>query len=48
MRFEKTLPSVMVTLILLSAIFFVIERIAGCGKNRVQPVIRNGWATDVT
>jgi sterol desaturase/sphingolipid hydroxylase (fatty acid hydroxylase superfamily) len=47
MRFEKTFPSVLGTLLLLSAIFFIIERIVGRGQNRVQPVIREGWFTDV-
>jgi sterol desaturase/sphingolipid hydroxylase (fatty acid hydroxylase superfamily) len=32
---------------LLSAIFFVVERVAGRGRNRVQPILRRGWATDV-
>lgn len=44
---NKTFLSVIVTLILLSGIFFVVERIAGRGRNRVQPIIRKGWFTDV-
>jgi len=44
---DKTFLKVLVTLGILSAIFFVIERIAGRGRNRVQPVIRKGWFTDV-
>ena len=47
MKPDKTFLSVLVTLIILSAIFFAIERIAGRGRNRVQPVIRKGWFTDV-
>jgi sterol desaturase/sphingolipid hydroxylase (fatty acid hydroxylase superfamily) len=47
MKPDKTFFSVLVTLIILSAIFFVIERIAGHGRNRVQPVFRKGWLTDV-
>lgn len=37
----------LVSLLVLSAIFFVIERITGCGRNRVQPVFRSGWFIDV-
>jgi sterol desaturase/sphingolipid hydroxylase (fatty acid hydroxylase superfamily) len=44
---DKTILSVLVTLVILSAIFFVIERIVARGRNRVQPVIRRGWLTDV-
>ena len=47
MKADKTFLSVLVTLIILSAIFFVIERIAGRGRNRIQPVFRKGWCTDV-
>jgi sterol desaturase/sphingolipid hydroxylase (fatty acid hydroxylase superfamily) len=47
MRTDKTFLSVLATLIILSAIFFVIERVAGRGRNRVQPVFRQGWLTDV-
>jgi hypothetical protein len=47
MKPDKTFFSVLVTLIILSAIFFVIERIAGHGRNRVQPIFRKGWLTDV-
>ena len=47
MKPDKTFFSVLVTLIVLSTIFFVIERIAGRGRNRVQPIIRKGWFTDV-
>lgn len=47
MKPDKTFFSVLVTLIILSAIFFVIERIAGHGRNRVQPIFRKGWFTDV-
>ena len=47
MKADKTFLSVLVTLTLLSVIFFVIERIAGRGRNRIQPVFRKGWFTDV-
>jgi hypothetical protein len=47
MKTDKTFLSVLATLIILSAIFFVIERVAGRGRNRVQPVFRQGWLTDV-
>lgn len=32
---------------ILSAIFFVVERVAARGRNRVQPILRRGWTTDV-
>ena len=35
----------LVALVILSAIFFVIERVVGRGRN--QPVVRTGWFTDV-
>lgn len=47
MNDSKTFASVAVTLLVLSGIFFVIERIAGRGRNRQQPVLRAGWLTDV-
>ena len=47
MKPDKTFLSVLVTLVILSVIFFVIERIAGRGRNRVQPIFRKGWLTDV-
>jgi sterol desaturase/sphingolipid hydroxylase (fatty acid hydroxylase superfamily) len=47
MASDKTFLSVLVSLFVLSAIFFVIERIAGRGRNRVQPVFRRGWSTDI-
>jgi sterol desaturase/sphingolipid hydroxylase (fatty acid hydroxylase superfamily) len=47
MKPDKTFFSVLVTLVILSVIFFVIERIAGRGRHRVQPVFRKGWLTDV-
>ena len=47
MKPDKTFFSVLVTLLVLSIIFFVIERIVGRGRNRVQPVFRRGWWTDV-
>jgi sterol desaturase/sphingolipid hydroxylase (fatty acid hydroxylase superfamily) len=47
MKPDQTFLSVLGTLIILSVIFFVIERIAGRGRNRVQPIFRSGWLTDV-
>ena len=47
MNDPKTFLSVTISFAILSAIFFVIERIAGRGRNRVQPVFRRGWFTDV-
>ena len=47
MNLERPFLRALVTLTLFSAIFFVIERIARRGRNRVQPVIREGWFTDV-
>lgn len=47
MHENKTFFSVTISLLILSVIFFVIERIVGRGRNRVQPVIRRGWFTDV-
>ena len=38
---------VLAMLIILSAVFFVIERLVGRGRNREQPIIRRGWLTDV-
>jgi sterol desaturase/sphingolipid hydroxylase (fatty acid hydroxylase superfamily) len=47
MNDNKTLLGTTAALVILSIIFFMIERIAGRGRNRVQPVIRRGWFTDV-
>jgi len=47
MSSDRTLLSVLVAFLVLAAIFFVIERIVGRGRNRVQPVFRRGWFTDV-
>ncbi len=47
MRTEQTFLSLLVTLLLLSVVFFVVERLAARGRNRRQPVFRKGWATDV-
>lgn len=47
MKSDKTFLGVLVTLLILSAIFLVIERLAGRGRNRAQPVFRRGWLTDV-
>jgi sterol desaturase/sphingolipid hydroxylase (fatty acid hydroxylase superfamily) len=42
---DKTFLSALVALIIIGAIFFVIERIIG--RARPQPVLRRGWWTDV-
>lgn len=47
MKTDKTFLEVLVGLLLVSAIFFVIERIVARGRNRPQPVFRAGWFTDV-
>lgn len=47
MKTEKTFLDVLIGLLVLSAIFFVIERIVARGRNRPQPVFRAGWFTDV-
>lgn len=44
---DKTFLGALAALVILSAIFFVIERVAGRGRNREQPVFRAGWLTDV-
>lgn len=46
MKPDPTLPGVLAALAVLSAIFFVIERLVGNGRR--QPVFRRGWLTDVT
>ena len=45
MKTDKTFLSVLVALLILSIIFFVIERIFGRGRQ--QPILRRGWFTDV-
>lgn len=47
MKDNKTLLGTAAALLILSVLFFIIERLAGRGRNRVQPVIRRGWFTDV-
>lgn len=47
MKHERTFFGLFIALILLSALFFVIERIVGRYSGRQQPVIRKGWFTDV-
>jgi len=47
MKTNQTIIGVAVTLLVLAVIFLLIERVAGRGRNRVQPVIRRGWFTDV-
>ena len=45
MKSDKTFLSVLIALLVLAAIFFVIERLVGRGRN--QPIFRRGWFTDV-
>ena len=45
MRTDKTFLGALIALLVLFAIFFVIERLPGRGKPR--PVLRRGWLTDV-
>lgn len=47
MNESKTFASVAVAMVVLSGIFFVVERIVGRGRSRRQPVFRRGWLTDV-
>ncbi|MBL9142467.1 MAG: sterol desaturase family protein [Verrucomicrobiaceae bacterium] len=49
MNKDKTFLSVLVGLIVLSVIFFVVERLIGrvTGGGRKQPILRKGWWTDV-
>jgi len=47
MNHDKTILSVFATLLILGAIFFVIERLLGRGSGRAQPVFRKGFGTDV-
>ena len=45
MKKEPTILSVLIGLLVLSAVFFLIERVFG--KGRKQPILRKGWWTDV-
>ena len=45
MKPDKIFLSVLISLAVLSVIFFLIERIVGRGRK--QPVLREGWGTDV-
>jgi len=47
MKADKTIVSVFVTLLILGAIFFFIERLLGRHSGRAQPILRKGWGTDV-
>ncbi len=47
MNSDKTLPGTAVAFLLLSAIFLLIERLAGRGGSRPLPILRRGWLTDV-
>ena len=45
MKNEATLWSVLIGLVVLSLLFFIIERLVGNGRK--QPIMRKGWWTDV-
>lgn len=47
MSTTKAFVGVLATLVVLSAIFLLVERVAGRGRNRVQPIFHRGWLTDV-
>lgn len=47
MNGTATILRIAIALGILSAIFFVVERVAARGRNRVQPILRRGWTTDV-
>ncbi|TLD71802.1 sterol desaturase family protein [Phragmitibacter flavus] len=47
MKPDQTFVGVLVVLLIFFAIFFLIERVLGRGRNRVQPLWRRGWKTDV-
>jgi sterol desaturase/sphingolipid hydroxylase (fatty acid hydroxylase superfamily) len=47
MNIVKNFLGVLATLVLFAAVFFVIERLVGRGRNRPQPIFRRGWVTDV-
>jgi sterol desaturase/sphingolipid hydroxylase (fatty acid hydroxylase superfamily) len=47
MNINKTFTGTLVALLTLSAIFVLVERFAGRGGGRPQPVLRRGWLTDV-
>lgn len=46
--FAKSFVTVLIALFLLMAVFLVIERLIARGRNRKQPIFRQGWFTDVT
>ena len=47
MKDSQTFLGALSALLILSAIFLVVERIVGRGRNRIQPVFRRGWLTDI-
>lgn len=47
MHSNKTFLGILVTFIVLSVVFFIIERVVGRDSGRQQPVFRKGWVTDV-
>ncbi len=47
MKRDPSLLSAFAAFLILSLIFFAIERLVARGRNRPQPVIRRGWGTDI-
>ncbi|WP_348246346.1 hypothetical protein, partial [Salmonella enterica] len=47
MKQSQTFLGALTALVILSVVFLIVERVVGRGRNRIQPVIRRGWLTDV-
>jgi sterol desaturase/sphingolipid hydroxylase (fatty acid hydroxylase superfamily) len=47
MEREQTVVGLAVALLVLAAIFWVVERVVARGRGRKQPVLRRGWRADV-
>lgn len=47
MKSNQTFLGALIALVVLSAIFLVIERVVARGRGRNQPILRRGWGTDV-
>ena len=47
MKSDQTFLGALIALVVLSAIFLVIERVVARGRGRKQPILRRGWGTDV-
>lgn len=47
MNTDRTILSVAISLLILRSVFFVSERVIGRGQNRLQPIIRKGWISNV-